>query len=80
MWIAKDSPDLMGKLIITGYVAVLVYQTFINVGVTTGIAPNTGMTLPFISYGVSSLWNNLIGIGIILNISMQRKKSERGTT
>lgn len=74
MWIAKDSPDMFGKLIITGYAAILMYQTFINVGVATGIAPNTGMTLPFISYGVSSLWNNLIGIGIILNISIQRKK------
>lgn len=74
IWIAKDSPDLFGKLIITGYSALLLYQIFINVGVVTGIAPNTGMTLPFISYGVSSLWNNLIGIGIILNISMQRVK------
>ncbi len=74
LWIAKDSKDLYGKLIITGYAAVVMYQVFINVGVATGIVPNTGVPLPFISYGVSSLWNNLIGIGIILNISMQRKK------
>lgn len=80
LWIGKDAPDLYGKLIITGYTAVIMYQTFINVGVTTGIAPNTGMTLPFVSYGVSSLWNNLIGIGIILNIGIQRKKTERGST
>lgn len=88
-WIAKDS-DLLGKLIITGVSAVIMYQTFINVGVATGIVPNTGMPLPFISAGVSSLWNNLIGIGIILNISMQRRKpgnintspntKKRGTT
>ena len=74
LWIAKDSKDLYGKLIITGYAAVVMYQVFINVGVATGIVPNTGVPLPFISYGVSSLWNNLIGIGIILNIGMQRKK------
>ncbi len=74
LWIAKDSNDLMGKLIVSGYVAVVLYQTFINVGVTTGIVPNTGMPLPFVSYGISSLWNQFIGIGIILNISLQRKR------
>lgn len=80
IWLARSAPDFYGKLIITGYTAVLMYQTFLHVGVAIGIAPNTGMTLPFVSYGISSLWNNLIGIGIILNISMQRNKTERGTT
>lgn len=75
LWIAKDAKDMYAKLIITGFVAILTYQTFINVGVATGIVPNTGVPLPFISYGVSSLWNNLIGIGIILNISMQRRQT-----
>lgn len=75
LWVAKDAKDLYAKLIITGFAAVLMYQTFINVGVATGIVPNTGVPLPFISAGVSSLWNNLIGIGIILNISMQRKQT-----
>ena len=79
LWIAKDA-DMLGKLIISGFAAVVMYQTFINVGVASGIVPNTGMPLPFISYGVSSLWNNLIGIGIILNISMQRKKAGSGAT
>lgn len=73
IWIAKDSKDMAGKLIITGVIAVITYQTFINIGVATGIVPNTGIPLPFISAGLSSLWTMLVSMGIILNISMQRK-------
>ncbi|NDL67944.1 rod shape-determining protein RodA [Anaerotalea alkaliphila] len=73
LWLAKDAPDNQGMLIIVGFVALILFQTFINVGVTTGIVPNTGVTLPFVSYGLSSLWSNMIAIGIILNISMQRR-------
>lgn len=73
IWIAKDTKDKTGLLIITGVVILIAYQTFVNVGVVTGILPNTGIPLPFISYGLSSLWTLMIGIGLILNISMQRK-------
>ena len=73
LWIAKDCMDLLGMLIISGFVAIISFQTFINVGVATGILPNTGIPLPFISYGLSSLLTNMIGIGIILNISLHRK-------
>lgn len=72
LYIVKDSPDLMGKLIGAGLVGVILVQIFINVGVATGIVPNTGIPLPFISYGVSSLWTNMICLGVVLNISMQR--------
>ncbi|MCT4598209.1 MAG: rod shape-determining protein RodA [Vallitalea sp.] len=72
LWIAKDS-DTLGKLIISGFVAIIVFQTFVNVGVATGLIPNTGIPLPFISYGLSSLLANMIGIGVILNISLHRK-------
>ena len=77
LWIGKDVKDGYARMIIAGYVAILTYQSFINMGVATGVVPNTGIPLPFISYGISSLWNNLIAIGIILNISMQRKKTTR---
>lgn len=70
--IVKDSPDLTGRLIGMGYVGMLTAQIFINVGVTTGIVPNTGLPLPYVSYGISSLWSNLIIMGLILNISLQR--------
>ncbi|QUI23339.1 rod shape-determining protein RodA [Vallitalea pronyensis] len=75
LWIAKDAVDLYGMLIIVGFVAIITFQTFVNVGVATGIIPNTGIPLPFISYGLSSLLTNMIGIGLVLNISVQRKTS-----
>lgn len=73
LWIAKDTKDLTATIIVIGFITILAFQTFINVGVVTGILPNTGIPLPFISYGLSSLWSNMIGAGLVLNISMQRK-------
>lgn len=73
LWIAKDAKDLMATIIVVGFVSIIGLQTFVNVGVTTDIVPNTGIPLPFISYGLSSLWSNMIALGLILNISMQRK-------
>lgn len=49
-------------------------QTFVNAGVATGIVPNTGMSLPFVSYGGSSMWTNMVALGLVLNI---RKKETR---
>jgi rod shape determining protein RodA len=71
--IAKDSKDLMGTLIITGVAAMIAFQTFVNVGVVTGMLPNTGIPLPFISYGLSSLLTNMMAFGLVLNVSIQRK-------
>ena len=70
--IVKDSPDMTGRLIGMGYVGMLTAQIFINIGVATGLLPNTGLPLPYVSYGISSLWGNMIIMGLILNISMQR--------
>ncbi|MDF2820085.1 MAG: Bacterial cell division rane protein [Clostridiales bacterium] len=72
--IAKDADDTLGKMMSIGVATILAFQTFINVGVAIAILPNTGIPLPFVSYGLSSLWSSYIGIGIILNISMQRKR------
>ncbi len=76
IYIGLNSMDLMGKLIIAGIASLITFQTFINVGVAVGILPNTGLTLPFVSYGISSLWADMIGIGICLNVSMQPKKPQ----
>ncbi len=76
LYIAKDSKDLMGRLLCTGFVAILGFQTFINVGVTTNIVPNTGLPLPFISYGLSALWSNMLMLGLVLNVSIQRKTNK----
>ena len=72
LWIAKDAKDLFGRLIATGVAGMLGFQTFVNVGVVTGILPNTGMTLPFLSSGGSSLWTNMIAIGLVLNVGMRK--------
>lgn len=62
------------KYILTGIVSMLLFQQIQNIGMTIGLLPITGITLPFISYGGSSLLSYMIMIGIILNISMEKNK------
>lgn len=69
----RRAKDLSGTLICTGMAAVLAIQSFINIGVATGILPNTGTPLPFVSYGLSSLVSLYIGMGFVLNVSLQNK-------
>ena len=73
--IAVSIRDLFSQLIIVGVAGMIAFQTFVNVGVATGIMPNTGMSLPFVSYGGSSMWTNMTAIGLVLNIGMKRSKS-----
>ncbi len=70
---ASRARDLSGKLICVGMAALLAFQSFVNIAVATGVFPNTGLPLPFISYGVSSLLSIYIGIGVILNVGLQRR-------
>jgi rod shape determining protein RodA len=70
--IAGMSRDLFGTLIATGIACLWAFQVFINVGMTMGIMPITGIPLPFISYGGSSLITNFVAVGILLNIHMRR--------
>lgn len=79
LWIAFHAKDLAGRIIAGGMAAMVGFQSFINLGVVTWILPNTGLTLPFVSYGMSSLMSLLIGMGVVLNVSMQRPKSFRET-
>ena len=51
------------------------FQGFLNIGVATGIMPNTGLPLPFVSAGLSSLLTCYIGIGVVLNVRLQARKS-----
>lgn len=72
--------DMQGKLICTGVGILMGMQSFTNIAVTTGLFPNTGLPLPFISYGVSSLLSNYIAMGFVLNaglMSGNKKKSTR---
>lgn len=66
--------DFQGRLICIGYGALIAYSTFINIGVVTQILPNTGLPLPFVSQGFSSLFALFGGAGVVLNISLQRRK------
>jgi rod shape determining protein RodA len=75
--IAHNAPDRMGMLIATGVASMFMFQVFVNIGVATAILPNTGLPLPFVSYGLSSLMSSMIAIGLVLNISLQRK-NKRG--
>ena len=67
--LAIESPNNINKYIISGIIGMLIYQQLQNIGMTIGIMPITGITLPFISYGGSSLLSYMIMLGIILNIS-----------
>ena len=69
MMIAKNAPDRFSMFVATGITLWLTGQAFFNIGVNIGLLPVTGITLPFISYGGSSILANAIGIGILLNIS-----------
>ena len=72
--IAKDAADMTGRLIACGVAAIISFQAFVNIGVATAILPNTGLPLPFVSYGLSSLLSNFIGIGLVLNVGLQRNR------
>jgi cell division protein FtsW len=67
--IALNAPDNFGNLLATGITTVIIFQALINIGVVAGCLPVTGITLPFISYGGSSLLFSMIGIGLLLNVS-----------
>jgi cell division protein FtsW len=68
--IARCAPDRFGFMVATGITAWIAFQTILNIAVTLALFPLTGLTLPFISYGGSSLMSVLMGTGILLNISM----------
>ena len=70
------APDLSGQIIACGYGVLIAIQSFVNIAVVTMLIPNTGLPLPFVSYGLSSLISLYAGLGVILNISLQRKEIE----
>lgn len=72
--IAKSSEDPFGSLLACGIFSMWLFQVFINVGMTIGIMPVTGIPLPFMSYGGSALLMNLLCVGILMNIYLRRKK------
>ena len=72
--IARNAKDLAGSLVASGTAGLIGLQAFLNIAVATGLAPNTGIPLPFVSYGLTSLVSLYGAIGIVLNIGLQTKK------
>jgi len=72
--IGWNAADLSGTLICAGVAAHLGFQTFFNVAVTTAVLPNTGIPLPFVSYGMTSLISIFMELGVVLNVGLLRQK------
>lgn len=75
---ASLSPDPAGKFICTGIAAILFFQTVVSVGMNVRLLPVTGLTLPFVSYGGSSLVTLFIAIGVVQSVLMRHRKQEFG--
>jgi rod shape determining protein RodA len=69
---AYRADDLFGTLVATGIVCWWTFQAFENIGMTLGIMPVTGVPLPFVSYGGSSMFANLMALGLLQNVHMRR--------
>ena len=74
MCIARDASDMFGRLLAVGITSMLAFHVLVNVGMTLGIMPVTGIPLPLMSYGVSSLTTNILSITILMNIQLRKQK------
>ncbi len=74
--VARKAKDVAGTIIAAGMGGLVAFQSFINIGVSTFILPNTGLPLPFVSYGLTSLMSLFMGMGFVLNVRLQAKKSK----
>jgi len=72
--IAKDAGDVFGRLLAVGITSMFAFHILVNVGMTMGIMPVTGIPLPLMSYGVSSLTTNIMAIAILMNIQLRKQK------
>ena len=75
--LSKQKIDATDKYVIIGCVGMLLFQQVQNIGMTVGLFPITGITLPFISYGGSSLLSYMVIIGIIINIMIDKQTRRR---
>ncbi len=82
VWIARKAKDNFGSLLAIGVLSMIAFQTIINISMTVGIAPITGIPLPWLSYGRSSLLTNFLAIGVVESVANYRpqpkKYSKRG--
>ena len=76
--IAASTKDPFGRLVAGGIVSMVLFQTWINMAMTLGLLPVVGVTLPFVSYGGSSLVTNMLAAGLLVNISLRRHTRTTG--
>ncbi len=72
--IAQDASDTFGMLLAVGITSMLAFHVLVNIGMTMGIMPVTGIPLPLMSYGISSLTTNIVSLAILLNIHMKKQR------
>lgn len=75
IYVAKTAKDDLGSYIAMGIAGIFMFHMLENIGMTMGLLPITGVPLPFVSYGGSSLLTNFVLVGLLLNISARRKKA-----
>ena len=76
LWAARVAPDTFGALVCYGVATLIAFQALVNLGVNLKLLPATGLTLPFVSYGGSSLFANMMAIGLVESVIMRRKVIE----
>ncbi|WP_338824948.1 Peptidoglycan glycosyltransferase MrdB [Moorella humiferrea] len=72
--IAAHAKDMFGALLVSGVASTFAFHILVNVGMTTGIMPVTGIPLPLFSYGGSSMLANMLALGLVLNVNLRRQK------
>nr|WP_237743652.1 rod shape-determining protein RodA [Pleurocapsa sp. PCC 7319] len=77
IWVASTAKDNFGSLLAIGILAIIAFQTIINISMTIGLAPITGIPLPWMSYGRSSLLSCFIGIGLVESVANHRENKKR---
>lgn len=71
--LSTEAPDMFASLLVIGFITLIITQAFLNIGAMLGVAPLSGLPLPFISHGGTSLLATLAGLGIVLNVSKYRR-------
>lgn len=71
--VVRDALDFYGALVVSGVIGMFAFQIFENIAMTMGLMPVTGITLPFLSYGGSSILSNMAAFGLVLNVGMRSK-------
>lgn len=71
--VSRKSRDLYGSLLVIGVLGMFMFQIFENIGMTMGLMPVTGITLPFLSYGGSAILSNMIALGLVINVAIKNR-------